>query len=118
VESSKNSTTPGRMMAFATRWPPSQWGEMTWFAPEAPEAAHDHVVVQRCDGPFHGSPPQNLSEAALDEERREGADGVEDGPEPQHDEADGVQAPGLREGNGLAVADRGQRDDRHVEGVG
>jgi hypothetical protein len=87
-------------------------------APEAPEAADDDVTLERIDAALHGSPLEDLAKAPLEHELGDHREHVERGPHADHDQRDGVPAPGLRERPDLAVADRGQRGHGHEQGVG
>ncbi len=84
---------------------------------KAPEAAHDHVTFQRPNRAIHAPPPERLAQAPLDQVLGDVHRGVEGGSDADEDEADRVDAARRAARSHLLVAHRGERDDRHVEGL-
>src|SRR5262249_50253389 len=80
-------------------------------------AAHDDVIPPGGNASFHLAFLPQVRQVAFDPERGDGAEAIEDGAEAGHDEYEREGPARRRERMDLAVADRRDGRDRHVEGV-
>jgi hypothetical protein len=87
-------------------------------AAEAAVTADDDVGAQLVDPSLHRVSPEKVPEVAFDDHLRDDRGQVQDVPEPGEDEGHREDAAGERLRDDVAVADRGERDDRQVRRVG
>ena len=88
-------------------------------AADPPEAADDEMAVQLANLLFHATPPQRVIEIGFEKEHREAGEQEGDCPEAgQRDQAGKQPLAEAVDLDDLAVAHRGDGDQRHVEGIG
>ena len=88
-------------------------------APDPAETADDIVVAQFANCIFHAASPQCIVEVGLQEEHRQAGEDEGYRTEPGKGDEGGehASAVGVAQVDDFAVADRGDGDRRHVEGV-
>lgn len=86
-------------------------------APYPPESAHDDVPLEVPQPTLEAAAQEPEEDIALDEERRNRSQEVDDACAAEEDESFREAPKGVVvDGNGLGMADRRDADDRHGEG--